>query len=235
MAHIYKGLIANGDVLLGQVETSYDEWGNKIETATYQMSGNRLANTASGVTPLQPMQSDFNILSRQGSYDLESGITTIVETKVVAYAPSDQKRYSMEAQSSREPITSHPRFDEIAGTPDEPLFDNAVWVAADDAQQTMRFVQLRGEYAGLEQFISGSGALFRVQFIAPWDEAGFAAKLGKIEYPEGSGIWGGTTGWLLVGASAEPFGSQYKHTRVYRLASANASRAGGWNAFFYNQ
>lgn len=233
MAHIYKGLIAQGQLVLGQVETGYDEWGNFIETATYYGKDNIIATLASNKDPLQSMQNDPDVLSRSGTFDVETGISTITQTRVVSYANPSEKRISLESQSGREPITAHPRFDEIAGTPDEPNFENAVWVKADDSEETMRFVELRGAFAGYEQFISGSGTLLRIQWIDAYSNVGFDDKLGRIEFPEGTGIWGSSTGWLLVGATSEPFGSQAKHTKIYRLASSTASRTGGWMPYFY--
>jgi hypothetical protein len=233
MAHVYKGLIASGNLVLGQVETGYDEWGNLLETASYYGTGNAVTQIAESISPLAAMANDRNILSRSVNFDVDSGIATLTETRVLVYANPDIKRVSLESQSGREPITAHPNFEEIAGTPDEPNFANAVWVKADDADETMRFVELRGAFAGYEQFISGSGTLLRVQWIDAYSNVGFDDKLGKIEYPEGTGIWGGASSWLLVGATSEPFGSQAKHTKIYRLASSNASRTGGWMPYFY--
>lgn len=233
MPFIYKGQISSGTLILGQIETGYDEWGNFLETATYYGKGNAVLQIADSVAPLMPMSASRDILSRTANYDLETGIATITETRVLTYAAPDLKRVSLESQSGREPITAHPNFEDIAGTPAEPNFANAVWVTADDAEETMRFVELRGDYAGYEQFVSGSGTLLRVQWIAPFSSVGFDDKLGRIEYPEGTGIWGGASGWLLVGATSEPFGSQAKHTKIYRLASPNASRTGGWMPYFY--
>jgi hypothetical protein len=229
----YLGTIDDGEPVLTQVESGYDEWGNFIETATYMKKGNVVASVSTFIGELTSMVDDLNILSRTATYDWDTNITTINQTKVLSYASPVDKRISLESQSGREPITAHPSFPDIAGTPEEPDLTNAVWVKADDAQETMRFVEFRGEYAGLEQFISGSGTLLRVQWIDLFENVGFDDRLGKIEFPAGIGIWGSSTGWLLVGVTSEPFGSQAKHSKTYRLASTKASRQGGWNEYFY--
>jgi hypothetical protein len=233
MAFLYKGTLSAGGTLAGPLETTMDEWGNTIVTATFVKQGNALATLADAFDGFDEMASSWDILSRNGTYDIGTGLTTIQETYVTSYASSTIRRYSLEAQSGKEAITSHPNFEDIAGTPDNPNLTNAVWVTANDAAKTMRFVELKGSLKGLEQYISGSGALLKEQWIDVWSNIQFEADLGKIRYPDGSGIWGGATGWLLVGVTAEPFGSRYKVTYTYRQASAIASRGGGWSTTFY--
>lgn len=234
MSVIFKGNLSTDTWVNGPREVTIDEWGNKLVTVTLYHSGNQLEFLMNQQGPLNEMATTWDTISRSATYDLQSGITSVQETYVETYADSDDKRYSIDAQSGREPITAHPDFEELAGTPDEPNLTNAVWVKADDAEGTMRFVELKGTYAGLEQFISGSGSVLKEQWVDLWENVQFDQDMGKIKYPENSGIWGGATSWLLVGMSAEPFGSRYKFTYVYKQASSKASRNGGWSTAFYS-
>lgn len=234
MSTIHKGDLENGGWLTGPREVSVDEWGNRLLTTTYFRAGNVLESLTEAQGPLDQMSESWDVITRSANYDVQTGITTVQNTVVVAYANAADKRYSLDAQSGREPITAHPNFSQIAGTPSQPNLSNAVWVKADDAEQTMRFVELKGTYAGLEQFISGSGSVLKEQWIDTWQNIQFDADMGKIKYPEGSGIWGSSTSWLLIGMSAEPFGSRYKVTYSYKQASPKASRNGGWSTAFYS-
>lgn len=79
MAFLYKGTLSAGGTLAGPLETTMDEWGNTIVTATFVKQGNALATLADAFDGFDEMATSWDILSRNGTYDIGTGLTTIQE------------------------------------------------------------------------------------------------------------------------------------------------------------
>lgn len=216
-----------------------DEWGNVIKTETWVFKGNVLESI---VTPSgqDSMASDAEreILSRSMTFDEATQTTTMEQRQIISYASPSKKRLSIDANSGTENVTAHPRFQDLAGTPDEPNETNAVWVASNDSESTKRFVEFKKpSLYGVSSYIAGNGSTLKLTYFDTW--GGFGAvtnKIGKIDFPSVPGLWGSSTSWLLAGATAEPFGNQWKVSLLYRSASANFGQysGGGWAGQIYS-
>lgn len=146
-------------------------------------------------------------------------------------------RISVEAQSNTENVQAHPNFQDLAGTPDAPNTTNALWVTANDAQATKRFVEfLKPGLIGVSSYIAGTGSTLRLTYFDTWEN--FQTKsedIGTISFPDVPNLWGSTNSWLLAGANAEPFGARWKITLLYKNASENFGQyaTGGWSPQIY--
>lgn len=215
-----------------------DEFGNVIQTSVYVYRGNKIENILSP-PQLPSMASDDQreILSRSMVFDDAAQLTTLEERRIRSYGPASRKRLSIDANSGTENVTAHPRFQDLAGTPDEPDEDNAIWIESNDTGSTKRFVEFKKEsIKGVTSYIAGNGSTLKVTYIDTWGAFGMLVNdIGKIAFPEVD-IWGTSTSWLLAGATAEPFGNRWKISLLYRNASANFGQynGDGWATQIYS-
>lgn len=215
-----------------------DEWGNVIKTETWVFKGNVVESIVSP-SGQDSMSSDSEreILSRSMTFDEVTQTTTLEQRTIKSYALPSKKRMSIDANSGTESVTAHPRFQQLAGTPDDPNEENAVWVASSDAVGTKRFVEFKKpSLYGVSSYIAGNGSTLRLVYFDSWSGFGSVSnKIGRIDFPDVPGLWGTTTGWLLAGATAEPFGNKWKVSLLYRNASENFGQydGGGWSSQIY--
>jgi hypothetical protein len=234
MSRIFKGETS--------VKTSHsfdtDEWGNVIQTSVHIFKDNQI-NTILSPTGLPDMGADSqrSIISRSMTFDEGSQTTMLEQRSVYAYASAAKKRLSIDANSGTEPITANPRFQDLAGTPENPNETNALWVASNDTESTKRFVEFKKPgLVGVSSYIAGNGCTLKVTYFDSWGAfAMLVNDIGKISFPPVA-IWGSTQSWLLAGATAEPFGERWKITLMYRNASANYGQyvGAGWSSLIYS-
>lgn len=236
-AALYAGIDA---VKIGRT-FDIDEWGNVIETRTFIRKGNKVDEIAGTNDTLNLDDMSVNdvrhIISRTSTFDEMSQLTEIQEKRIVKYALSTRKRVSVEAQSGTENVTAHPNFEDLAGTPDAPKENNALWIASNDEEGTKKFVEFKKSgLVGVSSYIAGTGSTLKVTYFDEF--ANFITKFeefGTISFPEVDNIWGTATSWLLAGATAEAFGERWKITLLYKNASENFGQYenGGWSPQIY--
>jgi hypothetical protein len=218
-----------------------DEWGNVTETRVFYIKGNAILGIAGTHEELNldNMATDAtrNILSRSATFDEASQITELQERRVIKYAQASRKRISVEAQSSTENIQAHPKFQDLAGTPDEPKENNALWVTANNTEQTKRFVEFKKSgLVGVSSYIAGTGSTLRVTYFDTWTNfKELTSQIGTTDFPDVDNLWGTSRSWLLAGANAEPFGTRWKITLLYKNASENFGQYenGAWSPQIY--
>lgn len=218
-----------------------DEWGNVTETRVFYIKGNAILNIAGTHEELNldNMATDAtrNILSRSATFDEASQITELQERRVIKYAQASRKRISVEAQSSTENIQAHPKFQDLAGTPDEPKENNALWVTANNTEQTKRFVEFKKSgLVGVSSYIAGTGSTLRVTYFDTWTNfKELTSQIGTTDFPDVDNLWGTSRSWLLAGANAESFGTRWKITLLYKNASENFGQYenGAWSPQIY--
>ena len=218
-----------------------DEWGNVTETRVFYIKGNAILDITGTHQELNldNMANDEirNILSRSAAFDEASQITELQERRIIKYAQATRKRISVEAQSSTENIQAHPKFQDLAGTPDEPNETNALWVTTNNTEQTKRFVEFKKSgLVGVSSYIAGTGSTLRVTYFDIW--ANFkelTSEIGTANFPDIENLWGSSRSWLLAGANAEPFGTRWKITLLYKNASENFGQYenGAWSQQIY--
>lgn len=236
-----SAIYAGSDAVKTGRSFEVDEWGNVIETRVFMRKGNTVAEVTgiNGTLSLDDMNVDTvrNIVSRTATFDELSQVTEIQEKRIIKYADATRKRVSVEAQSGTENITAHPRFQTLAGTPDAPLEANALWIASNDAEGTKKFVEfIKPGLVGVSSYIAGTGSTLKMTYFDTFTN--FLSKFddfGTISIPDITNIWGTTTSWLLAGATAEPFGTRWKITLLYKNASENFGQYenGGWSPQIY--
>jgi len=234
MSRIFKGETA--------VKTSHsfdtDEWGNVIQTSVHIFKDNQI-DTILSPTGLPDMGADTqrSIISRSMTFDEGSQTTMLEQRSIYAYASAAKKRLSIDANSGTEPITANPRFQDRAGTPENPNETNALWVASNDTESTKRFVEFKKPgLVGVSNYIAGNGCTLKVTYFDIWSAFALLVNdIGKISFPPVA-IWGSVQSWLLAGATAEPFGDRWKITLMYRNASANYGQytGAGWSSLIYS-
>lgn len=238
-----SALFAGQEKTLSGRTLETDEWGNVIETRVFYIKGNAVLDITTTHPPLNlDNMADTeirSILSRSATFDEATQITELQERRVVKYAIPERKRLSVEAQSSTENIQAHPKFQQLAGTPDEPKENNALWIASNDAQATKRFVEFKkAGLVGVSSYIAGTGSTLRVTYFDQWPSfKQLTEQMGSIDFPAIEGLWGSTRSWLLAGANAEPFGTRWKITLLYKNASENFGQYedGAWSPLIYEQ
>jgi hypothetical protein len=235
-----KTVFRGQDVLRVSRVYETDEWGNVVQNSTVVFKGNKVGElcglTDGGLTSMVNSESRETI-SRSATFDEQTQVTTIRDSTIVGYASAGIKRLQCEAQSTIESITAHPDFQDLAGTPDEPKDDDALWIDSGDAAGTKRFVEFKLEsLKGVSQYIAGNGSSLKITYFSTWgDFAQLAEGIGKIQAPPVE-VWGFTNSWLLAGANAEPFGNRWKVTLVYKNASENFGQYdnSGWSTDIYS-
>ena len=233
-----KTVFRGQDVLKVSRVFETDEWGNVIQNSTIFFKGNKVAGLC-GLTDggLQSIIGSENreTISRSATFDEQTQTTIVRDSTIFSYASSSVKRLQCEAQSTVESITAHPDFQDLAGTPDEPKDDDALWI--DSGTGTKRFVEFKLEsLKGVSQYIAGNGSSLKITYFSTWgDFAQMSEDIGKIQTPPVE-VWGFTNSWLLAGATAEPFGSRWKVTLLYKNASENFGQYdnSGWSLDIYS-
>lgn len=221
-------------------DVTIDEFGNKIISTTYMLKGNQCDNLAGTLAQRPTMLSSKEVLSRSCSYDRDTCVTRFTEVRVASYGTIDNIRASFEAQSGLENIVSHPDFEKLAGTPEKPKLDKAVWVSDNNDDTDMRFVEFKEpQKKALTQYITGTGNVLRETYIGNANNfSNIEQKMGKITTPQsnlGQSL-GYTTTWICAGAEIEPFGNQYRVSVSYKSSSAaiwGREAGSGWNTKIY--
>lgn len=236
-----SALFAGQDRTLSGRTIETDEWGNVTENRVFFIKGNAILEITGTHQELNldNMATDAvrNILSRSATFDEASQITELQERRILKYASAERKRISVEAQSSTENIQAHPKFQDLAGTPDEPKENNALWVTANNTEQTKRFVEFKKSgLVGVSSYIAGTGSTLRVTYFDEWTNfKELTNQMGTTDFPDVDNLWGTSRSWLLAGANAEPFGTRWKITLLYKNASENFGQYenGAWSPQIY--
>lgn len=216
-----------------------DDYGSKVVTRVYVVTGNKCAEAweNASIGPLTPMADNKHVLSRSASFDKELGITRITQTYVAVYGTQQNSRISFEAQSGTENITTHPDFEDLAGTPEKPKLDKAVWVSDNNDDTDMRFIEFKGTLKGVKSYITGTGNILRETWVGDYGSfSNIQSAVGKITVPNGRQSFGGATSWICAGAEIEPYGAQFRISVMYKSAANTIwgrGDGGGWNTTIY--
>jgi hypothetical protein len=236
MAQIFKPDIT---WFLESETVAIDDYGSKVVTRVYVVKGNKCAVAWDNpdIAPLTPMADNKHVLSRSCSFDKELGITRVTQTYVASYGTQQNSRISYESQSGTENIITHPDFEDLAGTPEKPLLDKAVWVSDNNDDTDLRFVEFKGTLKGVKSYITGTGNILRETWVGNLDSfSNVQAVMGKIATPNGRQSFGTSTSWICAGAEIEPYGAQYRISITYKSAANTIwgrGDGGGWNTTIY--
>jgi hypothetical protein len=140
--------------------------------------------------------------------------------------------YELTPGTGTEPIETHPRFAEFAGTPSAPLNGaifrdaNGNQTSVDDAGVFDRFL-MTSAWAGCEAYLTPSGTVWSKSWVASAEPS--SAGVGITDSPPGSPPnFGGSYNWLTMPPSYSRRGRAYDCRQIWLLSGAR-----GWNAELY--
>lgn len=147
--------------------------------------------------------------------------------------------YELVGSVSEEPIQTHPEFDDIAGTPDDPahgaiFVDENGYISFDPGRATFsHFAAIvegeKNELAGVTAYLDPGQVVWRKTWITrtrPTD----ISQLGEIDSPEGNPpSLGSGKNWLYYALRFEQRGEVYQVNKEWK-----ASGRGGWNSLIYS-
>lgn len=147
--------------------------------------------------------------------------------------PSIAADVTMETATALEPIDSHPRFKEFAGTPTAPL-NGAVFDPKDGGFKYFAPIVSNAinPFAGIRSYYMPISKLTNNNIEQRWPTAAELDRVGKIQPPSGSApnLPGGRN-WLYVGVTVRNIGNIY--FEIQRNYAASGPRK--WNEDIYGE
>lgn len=142
--------------------------------------------------------------------------------------------YGMDITTSQEPIETHPRFKDFAGTPTAPL-NGAIFDPDPDDQTFQTFKQVVSgstvtnlKWVGMRAYLNASAVWREIKVSKRKPSDTEIADIGKIENPPGGPATPSGRNWLFGSLSYDQKAKTFTSRREWLL-----SGPGGWNDVVY--